>query len=522
MKSKWLAIMMVLALAVSILLALPASPASADTSGPNFPGTGADVTGVGTVTWANPGNITANDNSYASASLNNSTTHYLQATNFGFAIPTLATIDGITVVIGRYGTTDFGNDVRDNIVRLVQGGTIVGSNYATTGTDWPSTEGTATYGSATDLWGTTWTAAQINAANFGVVLSATSTNSRTAYVDYMQVTVAYTYGGEATYTTAGTYTWTAPTGVTSVTVEVWGGGGKGGTRTTQYAGGGGGGGAYSKSTVSVTPGTGYTVVVGAGATTTSAGGDSYFVACSSGNVCAKGGNSVADNSYLGVTGGAASSGFGTTKYSGGRGADGVDSGTTYGGGGGSSAGTGADGNYTTQQTTSTGATAPTGGGNGGAGFSTASTTGSGSPGSAPGGAGGGGKCFNGAGCSSSAAAGGVGAAGRVIITWTSYTFTSVANGNWSSAATWNLNAVPTSVDSAIIANGTTVTLVGNVTTSGSVTVNSGGTLNTGTNTLSGTGLLHLVQRRHAGHRLDRRHHDGRHSQRQHSDDDAHF
>lgn len=33
-----------------------------------------------------------------------------------------------------------------------------------------------------------------------------------------------------TYSTAGTYSWTAPADVTSVTVEAWGGGGGGGAR----------------------------------------------------------------------------------------------------------------------------------------------------------------------------------------------------------------------------------------------------------------------------------------------------
>ncbi len=43
-----------------------------------------------------------------------------------------------------------------------------------------------------DLWGTTWTPADINASNFGVALSVNSTNNRIAYVDYMQISVTYT------------------------------------------------------------------------------------------------------------------------------------------------------------------------------------------------------------------------------------------------------------------------------------------------------------------------------------------
>ena len=211
------------------------------------------------------------------------------------------------------------------------------------------------------------------------------------------------------FTNGGSYTWTAPAGVTNVTVQTWGGGGQGGTRTTSYGGGGGGGGAYSSGTVTVVPGTTYNVVVGSGSSSgTTPGGDSYFYLATTTNVLAKGGGSVATNSATGASGGAAASGIGSTTYSGGAGANGVNSGSTYGGGGGSSAGTAANGN---NGSGATGGSAPTGGGAGGNGFSTASTTGDGSPGSKPGGGGGGGKDFG------STGNGGSGADGQVIITY---------------------------------------------------------------------------------------------------------
>jgi len=52
--------------------------------------------------------------------------------------------------------------------------------------------------------------------------------------------------------------WTAPAGVTHVLVEMWGGGAGGGSVD------GGGGGAYSRSMIAVTPGSTYTIIVGAG------------------------------------------------------------------------------------------------------------------------------------------------------------------------------------------------------------------------------------------------------------------
>src|SRR5579872_3402279 len=73
-----------------------------------------------------------------------------------------------------------------------------------------------------------------------------------------------------TYNSAGTYTWTAPTGVTHVQIECWGPGGNGGNCAilggNGWGGGGGGGGGYAKvNALTVTPGNNYTVfVAGAG------------------------------------------------------------------------------------------------------------------------------------------------------------------------------------------------------------------------------------------------------------------
>ena len=66
-------------------------------------------------------------------------------------------------------------------------------------------------------------------------------------------------GSQAEFTTPGTYTWYAPTGVTSISAVAVGGGGSGGA----YLGGGGGALAY-KTSATVIPGTAYSVVVGAG------------------------------------------------------------------------------------------------------------------------------------------------------------------------------------------------------------------------------------------------------------------
>ncbi|MFZ1703399.1 MAG: RICIN domain-containing protein, partial [Saprospiraceae bacterium] len=210
------------------------------------------------------------------------------------------------------------------------------------------------------------------------------------------------------YTTPGTYTFTVPAGITSITVDAWGGGGRGGSRTSSSNGtGGGGGGAYSRHSFSVNPGESYVVYVGAGSSSNSSAGEDTWISLTDNSnalVLAKGGNSASTNSTLGATGGSASSGIGSIKYSGGNGADRVTSTTS--GGGGSSAGTSNDGNNALGIVAGI---APSGGGNGGAGRLNA---GSGISGSFPGGGGGGAVRV-----SSGSPSGGNGGHGQLLITW---------------------------------------------------------------------------------------------------------
>lgn len=82
--------------------------------------------------------------------------------------------------------------------------------------------------------------------------------------------------GQQAYTTAGTYSWVAPGGVTSVSVVAVGGGAFGDYNGV-YQGGPGGGLGY-KNNYAVTAGNSYTVVVGAaGVCGSRLGGDSYFI-----------------------------------------------------------------------------------------------------------------------------------------------------------------------------------------------------------------------------------------------------
>ena len=171
-------------------------------SGPNSGSTFASDSSVGTKSWTGPSNAASSNNSYASVSgfpTLSSLSYYLKCTNFGFSIPSGATIDGIVVEIERKGTNFGSQKCYDDILKLIKGGAYVGSNKADTSTAWPSSDAYATYGGASDLWGTTWTDSDINSANFGVGLSTRMTcdgkNGVASNVDHVRITVYYTTGG---------------------------------------------------------------------------------------------------------------------------------------------------------------------------------------------------------------------------------------------------------------------------------------------------------------------------------------
>ena len=123
------------------------------------------------------------------------TSNYLKAQNFGFNIPTDEIINGILVEIER--NSNASNAVKDTNVKIVKAdGTIGTTNKADTSIFWPTTDTYKSYGGSSDLWGETWTYANINDADFGVVLNVEGT-SGVARVDHIRITI--TYGAVAGY-----------------------------------------------------------------------------------------------------------------------------------------------------------------------------------------------------------------------------------------------------------------------------------------------------------------------------------
>jgi hypothetical protein len=174
--------------------------------------------------------------------------------------------------------------------------------------------------------------------------------------------------GQQEFTTTGTYSWTAPTGVTAVSVVAVGGGG-GGRQSASGGGGGGGAGLGWKNNIPVTPGQSYTVVVGTGGPINTNGTSSYFIdtvivaglngSTTTGNAGGVGGSYVGDGGGNGGNGGT-----GTTNAAGG------------GGGAGGYTGNGGAGGSHNSGSPTPGANG-TGGGGGGAGYGGGSSGGGG-------------------------------------------------------------------------------------------------------------------------------------------------
>ena len=151
--------------------------------------------------WTNSTNVFTSNSVYATLAISaNTTGTALTATGFGFSIPSSAIIHGITVNVIRKASAL--STLQDATVQLLKAGTAVGSNKATFGT-WSTSNVTQNYGTTSDLWGTTWTASDINNANFGLKFAAKAgTTAATASVDYVTIQVTYTNDTNAIGTSA--------------------------------------------------------------------------------------------------------------------------------------------------------------------------------------------------------------------------------------------------------------------------------------------------------------------------------
>jgi len=168
-------------------------------TGWKYPGTmiSSDYQGAADYVWANPGNVGSDNGLNASVPLNvvGDSSEYLNATNFGFAIPAGSTIDGIEVEVNR-GVSVAGVVIDDEIIRLINSTGGIGATDRSN-TTWGISEHLVNYGNDTDLWGAIWTPEYINSADFGFVMVAEAVVPnvpKNANVDYIRMKVYYTLG----------------------------------------------------------------------------------------------------------------------------------------------------------------------------------------------------------------------------------------------------------------------------------------------------------------------------------------
>jgi fibronectin-binding autotransporter adhesin len=311
-------------------------------------------------------------------------------------------------------------------------------------------------------------------------------------------------------------TWTCPVGVTSVTVEVWGGGGAGGgaskgaTSGGTCGGGGGGGGAYARKVdIPVSPETVYTITIppaaacpagfthgqtfdGASVTFT---GDSGISVTASGGT---GGASVVTTSGTtavsgaGGSGGAAGTGLDGT-FAGGNGATHSSGNAGAGGSGASDLGAGNNGSSSTAGATKAGSDVDHDGGKGATGKT---GSGAGNTGATqPGGGGGGAKAAT----AGTSFIGSVGGRGQIILTYSAAVVPTVKANNelaLNDAASWT-DHVPTGTevarwDNTVLAANTTVP-GGDLTFGGIAILNPGGpvTIQPGNTLTVGSELIDL-------------------------------
>ena len=137
--------------------------------GPDTSTTRSAGTGSG---WTTPTNVVSSNNSYATTSIAGlATSPALDASSFGMGVPSSAYIRGISARIERASSVS--NTISDADVYLLKNGAPAGSDKAVAGS-WPTSDTYRTYGTSSDLWGTTWTAADVNASNFGLRLLGTN------------------------------------------------------------------------------------------------------------------------------------------------------------------------------------------------------------------------------------------------------------------------------------------------------------------------------------------------------------
>lgn len=149
--------------------------------------------------WMNTGQVVVTDNQFSTVTLKPHLycyqdqcywSRYLDCHNFGFSIPSDASIKGIQLDITGYCSAN--SAAKDYEILLRRNNMPAGTNMAAPGF-WPSETATTTYGGGSELWGLAWTPLHIDSSNFGVFIKVKniSPNSPTVFIDAISMTITY-------------------------------------------------------------------------------------------------------------------------------------------------------------------------------------------------------------------------------------------------------------------------------------------------------------------------------------------
>jgi hypothetical protein len=153
-----------------------------------FPGSGTNVDFGGTSNaWTSPGNIVSDN---ATDTNGMCPTDYLIASTFGFAIPSNATILGVTVRV-EASETGTGSTTYEIQLNSAATPTLIGASK-TSSTVNGTTKVIQTFGGIADRWSATLTPSIVNGSGFGVSLWSTdATGPNTLAVDFITIAIEY-------------------------------------------------------------------------------------------------------------------------------------------------------------------------------------------------------------------------------------------------------------------------------------------------------------------------------------------
>lgn len=178
---------------VFVGMLLLASTAWSANTGEKSPASSAQESSPST-SWTNIDSVFASDDQRSVYTGTDADSIYI--TNFTMGVTAGATIDTIFVSTEAHGTASQGSRRRFAVFLVKDGKTPVGLsvNFLHAQTTDDVIRNT---GGTTPLWSTTWTAAEVNSTNFGIVLWKTASQAGTVRLDHVTIYIAFTEVGGA-------------------------------------------------------------------------------------------------------------------------------------------------------------------------------------------------------------------------------------------------------------------------------------------------------------------------------------